>query len=213
MLREVSLDTANPLVEFDLWERGVLRRHDKAEGCYWLRDVGKNRLRTIRQHRQHLTAALGASPVLHLRDDVAAADEFLRLEDSGWKGNRPDGRALRREEGAVRFFETVCDRYLKSGRMQFLSLDGAGKPIAMLCLVSAGDGLFAYKTAYDEHFAKHGPGVEIFLAAMEHFDRETNAGFLDTCSARDNQHLLGLFPDRRKMATIMFRVPSLHAAG
>ena len=211
MLREVAVGTDNTLVEFDIWERGLLHRQSPDGEFYWLRGIGKNRRRTIRQHHQHLIAALGASPVLRIRDDVAAVDEFLQLEASGWKGHQPEGLAFQRGVGATSFFEMVCDRYLKSGRMYFLSLEGAGVPIAMICCMRAGEGLFAYRTAYDEDLAMYGPGVAVFLAAMEHFDRETDASFFDTCSVRDNQHLLGLFPDRRTMTTVMFRVPNRSA--
>jgi hypothetical protein len=135
----------------------------------------------------------------------------MQLEASGWKGHESEGLALGREVRASSFFETVCDRYIKEGRMYFLSLEGNEVPIAMICCVRAGEGLFAYRTAYDEKLAKYGPGVEVFLAAMEHFDRETDASWFDTCAVRDNQHLLGLFPDRRTMATVMFRVPGRSA--
>jgi hypothetical protein len=140
-----------------------------------------------------------------VRTDGGAVDAFLRLEASGWKGNQPDGLALWREATKTKFFEVVCGRYIDDGRMWFLSLEGEDGPIAMICCLRAGAGVFAYRTAYDEDLAKYGPGVQVFLAAMEHFDSETDARWFDTCAARDNQHLLGLFPDRRMMATVMFR--------
>lgn len=210
LLKEAAVETNIHLVEFDVWERGFLRRQDGGDEGYWMRVIGKNRRRTIRQHRRHLNAVFEASPSLRMRTDVAAIDAFLRLEVSGWKGNQPDGLALRRETATTKFFETVCGRHLNDGRMAFLSLEGDGVPIAMICCVRAGEGLFAYRTAYDEDLAKYGPGVEVFVAAMEHFDRETDASWFETCSTRDNQHLLELFPDRRSLATVMFRVPSAH---
>ena len=213
LLREVAVGMSSLLIEFDVWERGFLRRRVGDEECYWLRGIGKNRRRTIRQHHLRLEDALGTSPSLHPRTDSAAVDAFLRLEASGWKGHQPSGLAFRRQAATTKFFEAVCDRYLDDGRMWFLSLEGGGVPAAMICCVRAGECLFAYRTAYDEGFARFGPGVEVFLAAMEYFDRDTDADLFDTCSARDNQHLLGLFPDRRTMATVMFRGSSSHTEG
>ena len=207
MLTEAGAETNNRLVEFDLWERGLLRRRDDEEEDYWLRGIGKNRRRSIRQHHQHLIEALGASPTLRKRSDGACVDAFLQLEASGWKGHEPEGAAMWRQVTTTRFFEAVCSRYLADGRMWFASLEVNETPIAMVCCVRAGDGVFAYRTAYDEDLAKYGPGVQVFLAEMERFGRETDADWLDTCAVRDNQHLLGLFPDRRTMATLMFRVP------
>ena len=208
MLKAVALKAQTPLIEFDVWKRGFLTRRDLVEEDYWLRGIGKNRRRSIRQHRERLKSVLGMSPLFRVRTDIAAVDEFLGLEASGWKAREPQGRALGQEAGATRFFETVCERYLKDDRMYFFSLEGADQSIAMICCVRAGEGLFAYKTAYDEDFASYGPGVEVFLAAMDYFARHSDARFFDTCSARENQHLLGLFPDERTMATVMIRVPS-----
>ena len=207
LLKEAAVEANTLIIEFDTWERGFLRRQATDEECYWLRNIGKNRRRTIGQHRRQLSTALGTSPSLRKRTDGSAVDDFLRLESSGWKGHQPDGLALWRQAATTRFFEAVCDRYIGEGRMWFLSLEGDGAPVAMICCVTAGEGIFAYRTAYDEDLARYGPGVEIFLAAMEYFDRETDALWFDTCSTRDNTHLLGLFPDRRRMATMMFRVP------
>lgn len=208
LLRDVSIGTKNPLVEFDVWERGFLRRQVGDNDRYWLRSIGKNRQRTIRQHHRQLSAALGTCPRLRVRTDSAAVDAFLRLEASGWKGHRPGGLAFRRQAATTTFFEVVCDRHLDDGRMWFVSLEGDSTPIAMICCIRAREGVFAYRTAYDEAFARFGPGVEVFLAAVEHFHRETDARWFDTCSAPGNQHLLALFPDRRSMSTLMFRVAS-----
>lgn len=208
LLRDVAAHATHPVIEFESWERALLRRRSGDDEQYWLRSVGKHRLRTIRQHRRHLDAALETSLGLRRRVDNSAIDEFLRLEESGWKGYQPDGLAFRRQEGSARFFEEVCRRYIDEGRLWFISLEADGSPIAMICFLRAGEGEFAFRTAYDEDFAKFGPGVQVFMDAMEDFARKTDACWLDTCSAPGNEHLLGLFPDRHAMATFMFRVPA-----
>lgn len=153
-----AAQTIRPLIEFDSWERAFLRRRTDDEERYWLRGVGKNRLRTIHQHRRRLDAALGTGLSLRRRTDSSAIDAFLRLEALGWKGHRPDGLAFRRRAGSARFFEEVCRRYIDGDRMWFLSLEGDGAPIAMICCIHAGEGVFAFRTAYDEEFAAFGPG-------------------------------------------------------
>ena len=223
LLREATARADCHLVEFECWERALLRRLDgdvaghvaagvAADAPYWLRGIGKNRRRTIRQHRNHLETALGSDVVVRRRTDAAAVDQFLALEASGWKGHVPGGLAFGRESCSTLFFEDVSRRYLGSGRMWFASLEGPDAPVAMVCLVRAGNGVFAYRTAYDESFARHGPGVEVFLAAMEQFVLGEDARWLDTCSAPGNAHLLGLFPDRHAMATFMVRAPTAPTA-
>lgn len=206
LLDEAAAEAGLRLVEFDHWERGMLRRRDGEEE-YWLRGIGKNRRRTIRQHGQRLRDALGGHPTVRIRTDGGATEAFLRLEASGWKGHQPEGLAFARQAATTEFFRTVTARYLDDGRGWFLSLEAGDAPIAMIFCVRSGEGLFAYRTAYDEGLARYGPGVAAFLAAMEYFDRDTDARWFDTCSAPGNGHLLGLFPDRRTMATVMIRVP------
>jgi CelD/BcsL family acetyltransferase involved in cellulose biosynthesis len=208
LLREVSGQAIHPVVEFETWERALLRRRPGDDERFWLRAIGANRRRTIRQHLRRLDAALESDLCVRRRVDTAAIGEFLCLEGSGWKGRRPDGLAFQRQEGSARFFEEVCRRYLDEGRLWFVSLEAGSAPIAMICMVRAGEGEFAFRTAYDEDFATFGPGVQVFMDAMEDFARATDASWLDTCAAPGNAHLLGLFPDRHAMATFMFRVPA-----
>ena len=161
----------------------------------------------IRQHRRRLNEAMGASPVIRSRTDLGAVDEFLRLEAWGWKGHESDGLALRRRDGTNAFFQTACRQFISEGRLWFSSLETDGRPIAMICMVKAGEGQFAFRTAYDEDLAKFGPGVEVFVDTMEQFERSTSVCWLDTCAAPGNQHLMDLFPDRHVMATLTLQVP------
>lgn len=205
LLEEVADRMGVRLVQFDSWERGFLRR-DSGQDDYWLRAISKNRRRTIRQHRRHLEEALGGEAKVRVATEGKALEAFLNLEMAGWKGHDPDGLALGRDPATAAFFRAACHAYLERGRLAFLSLDGPQGPVAMICCVRAGEGIFAYRTAYDERLARHGPGVQVFLAAMEHFDRATDAAWLDTCTTPGNEHLLGLFPDRRHLGTLMARV-------
>jgi CelD/BcsL family acetyltransferase involved in cellulose biosynthesis len=174
LLQGVLAHADHPLFQFDSWERAMLRRRPGDDAGYSLRNVGKNRLRTIRQHRRHLDEALGASPGVRTRTDLGAIDAFLRLEASGWKGHEADGLALRQRDGAKAFFETACRQFLVEGRLWFHSLECDGEPIAMICMVRADEGEFAFRTAYDEDLAKFGPGVEVFVDAMQQFERSTD---------------------------------------
>ncbi len=207
LLQGVLAHAEHPLVQFDCWERAMLRRRPDDDDGYSLRNVGKHRMRTIRQHRRRLDEALGASPVVRNRTDLGAIDAFLRLEASGWKGHDADGLALRQRDGARAFFEAACRRFLGEGRLWFHSLERGGEPIAMICMVRAGEGEFAFRTAYDEDLAKFGPGVEVFVDAMQQFERSADGCWLDTCAAPGNEHLMGLFPDRHAMSTLILRVP------
>ncbi len=204
LIEEAGTAMGVGLVRFDSWERGFLRRASGDE--YWLRSIGKNRRRTIRQHRRRLEEAIGGDATVRVADDERALEAFVRLEMAGWKGREPEGLAFGRNPATAEFFRAACRASMARGRLAFLCLDGPEGPVAMICSIRAGEGLFAYRTAYDERLARFGPGVQVFLATMEYFDRSTNAAWLDTCAAPGNQHLLELFPDRRHLNRLIVRV-------
>src|SRR5262249_59895566 len=83
-------------------------------------------------------------------------DEFLRLEARGWKGLA--GTALAYSETSRRYFEDVATFASRLGRLLMLGIDFDGRPIPRRCAFSAGQGSFAFKTAYDEDFAHFSPG-------------------------------------------------------
>lgn len=204
LLEDTGSKSASNVLVFDRWERAFLRRQDD-EAPYWLRSIGKNRRRTIAQHRRQLCRQADGDIDIRIRTDGSAVGSFLLLEASGWKGYKPEGLAFSRDPDSTKFFETVCHHYLDEGRMCFVSLETDRFPVAMVCCLRAGEGMFAYATAYDEALAKYGPGIDVFLATMEYFALSTDAAWLDTCSDRDNDHLLGLFPDRRLLTTLISR--------
>jgi CelD/BcsL family acetyltransferase involved in cellulose biosynthesis len=204
LIEEAGTAMGVGLVRFDSWERGFLRRASGDE--YWLRSIGKNRRRTVRQHRRRLEEAIGGDATVRVADDERALEAFVRLEMAGWKGREPEGLAFGRSPATAEFFRAACRAAMARGRLAFLCLDGPEGPAAMLCSIRSGEGLFAYRTAYDERLARYGPGVEVFLATMEYFDRSTDAAWLDTCAAPGNQHLLELFPDRRRLNRLIVRV-------
>jgi hypothetical protein len=59
-----------------------------------------------------------------------------------------------------------------------------------------------FKMCYDKRYARYGPGVQLQIAAMEHFHAATDANWIDTCTYRDNETLLRLYPDRRLTAGV-----------
>ena len=182
-----------------VWERPVMRRRDGLDG-YWMAAVGKGRRRTIGQHQRGLAGEIGGLTLVDRGGDPTAPGEFLRLEASGWKSSAPEGQALANREDTAAFFADLCARFAASGRLSLLSLEGDGRSAAMLCCLRAGDGLFAYRVGHDDALRRHGPGIQMFVAAMGHLDRQTDASFLDSCTTPDNGYLSDLLPDRRRLS-------------
>jgi hypothetical protein len=69
--------------------------------------------------------------------------------------------------------------------------------------LEAGDGLFLIKVGHDEEFNRFDPGVQLHFAAIDYFDANTSAQWLDVCTFPRNDLLLRLYEDRRRTMTVL----------
>jgi len=123
--------------------------------------------------------------VLRPEDDVGRwIDEFLRIEASGWKGQR--GSALASSEDGRRYFTEIATSSFRRGRLLMLGIDFNARPIARRCAFVAGEGSFAFKTAYDEEFADFSPGAMLEMDSIQQLRALPGVRWMDSCAAADN---------------------------
>ena len=111
------------------------------------------------------------------------AEDFLRIEASGWKGT--EGTALASAKSTKAFYKELVGESAKVGKARFLSLKLDGRPIAMLSDIQSGQFVYSYKTAYDEEFAKFSPGQQVEVKNLEFLHRD-GIQFGDSCTATEN---------------------------
>jgi hypothetical protein len=187
-----------PFIVYESWDRGLICRRPEPnyEG-----DFSPDFRANLRRRRRRLADELGVDPIVVDRTgDPAALDRYLDLEASGYKTK--SGLAMETEPGEREFFRDMCQRFAASGRLRLLAMEVGDRTLAMLTWIRGGDGLFGFRMSYDEQFARYGPGIMLQIAAIEDFHSNTNADWLDTCTYRDNETLLRLYPDRRPSASI-----------
>ncbi len=63
------------------------------------------------------------------------------------------------------------------------------------------EGLFLLKLVYDEELAKFRPGLQLHLDVIDDFHHRTDADWLDTCTYKDNETLLRMYPDRKRFCS------------
>lgn len=198
-LREVVEDSRLPTTTFESFERAVLRR--RPEPSYLEETLSAKRRKELRRLERRLGDDLGAALVVAERGhERGALAEFARLEAEGWKGR--EGTALASNDRHARFFEELCLGFAGIGRLQLLGLQVAERTVAMQCNLVAGDALFCFKVAYDERLARYSPGLQLELRAVETFHAMSEVAWMDSCAAPDNQLMNGLWPDRRRLASI-----------
>jgi hypothetical protein len=158
------------------------------------------------QRRERRLAELGT-----LRYETVNAPEeveawlmsFLKLEAAGWKGES-GGRAFATYPPDASYFCAITKEAYCRGRLLLLSLTLDGKPIAMRHTLFAGEGAFAYRTAYDESYAKYSPGVLLELELMRRICHRPGIKWMDSCASPRHELLNRIWRDRRMIRRSLF---------
>jgi CelD/BcsL family acetyltransferase involved in cellulose biosynthesis len=182
-----------------LCEERALLRSELAPEAY-LEDSlsGKKRKELRRQHRR--LAEEGELTVERSeRADrlVEWTDEFLALEDAGWKGEQ--GSALASDPYTASLFRSALEGAAARGKLERLAIRLDGRPLAMLATFLAPPGAFAFKTAFDEQFARFSPGVLLQRENLALLDR-ADIAWTDSCAAMDHPMIDHFWRERRTVA-------------
>ncbi len=126
-------------------------------------------------------------------------DAFLALEAAGWKGQGHS--ALGSQDRTRALFRDMLGAMARDGRLELLSLGFEGAPIAMLVNLRSGDGVFSFKTTFDESFARFSPGVLLQIENYALLDRP-GFGWADSCAAPDHPMIDSLWTERRAIGRV-----------
>jgi hypothetical protein len=193
-------------VTCDAFDRPVLRR--RAEPTYLEEALSARRRKELRRLERRLVEQLGAPlRIVDRCDETAARDDFVRLEAAGWKGRA--GTAIASSDSHRRFFEETCAAFADAGRLQLLALEGGGRTVAMQWNLLAADAIFCLKVAYDEDLASCSPGAQLEVRAVEAFHHRIEVNWIDSCTTPDNELINRLWPDRRRIASVVVARASL----
>lgn len=183
------------------WERGIVRR-----GGRWDRPLGKSHERQIAKARRALVRDIGAEVKLVDRTlDPSAIEEFVVMEASGWKG-KEGGSAFAKDEHKVAWLRDWYRRWAPTGRLVILCLEVGDLPISFQICVRSGEGVFLFREAYDEAYARYGPGAMIIADTLEYLLKNVDAEWVDSGTDKDNAFLLEMLPERRTLSTLYIGV-------
>jgi len=176
--------------------------------AYFERAVGSKKRKELRRLRKRL-AELGPLETRSLDDkaDLGAwCDAYLALERKGWKGR--EGSALACAAANERFFRETLAAAWDAGRLQFLRLDLAGRPVAMLVNFLSPPGGFSFKTVFDEDYARFSPGVLIQIDNLAILDRP-GIDWIDSCAIDDHPMIDNLWSERRAIVRVTVPLPGV----
>ncbi|UNU44169.1 GNAT family N-acetyltransferase [Sphingopyxis sp. YF1] len=107
-------------------------------------------------------------------------NDFLALEQSGWKGRA--GSALGCASQTEALFREVIAQGRKHGQVRLATLATGDRPLAMSSWFVGGDRGFGFKMAYDEAYRAYAPGLLLMRHVADEIDRHP-AMLFDTCAS------------------------------
>ncbi len=209
-LHIVGLDPAGPVFQTlqSTRQADVVHRSERAmlqsaldSTRYYEANVRAKKRKEIRRLRARLHAQ-GQVELDHLAPDEPIGpwiDQFLRLEQAGWKGRK--GTALATHVATKKFFEQSLAGAHRAARLQMVRLTVDQKPIAMLVNFITPPGAYAFKIAFDEDYARFSPGVLLKIDTLTMLDRP-DIDWTDSCAVEDHPMINSLWAERRPIVRV-----------
>ena len=195
--RTCSLARVTSTATRAFWKRGedleTYLRHALSGGIF--KEYRRQRRRLGELGRLEFSSVLQADEV----DDWIV--EFMQLEASGWKAR--EGTALQANPNERAYVQQIARNGFARGQVLLHGLFLNGQPVAMLFSFRAGAGIFAFKIAYDETFAKYSPGVQVMLASLANLHHDSRFAWIDSCAESDHSMVNRLLQDKRTINTVL----------
>jgi CelD/BcsL family acetyltransferase involved in cellulose biosynthesis len=199
-VHEAAAQLRLPMFAAEDFERALFVRRPEAT---YFAGLSAKRRKATRRSRRLLTEEFGSPPgIVDRSGDLGAIDEFMVMEAAGYKA--VNGVALATVPGETEYFRSMCARFAQADRLLVLALQCGGQTLGMQIWLRGGEGLFGVKVAYDERFARSGPGALLHVDSFDFIHHHTDATWADPCSAADNDFLLRLYPNRTRISTLLF---------
>nr|WP_245304168.1 GNAT family N-acetyltransferase [Hoeflea olei] len=135
-------------------------------------------------------------------------EEFLTLEDSGWKGRRKSAMVADRYRAAFAREAINGLAETDSVRIHALALDD--EPIAsMIVFISSGEA-WTWKTAYNETYAAYSPGKLLVDRLTEWHLDDLNIRRTDSCAVPDHPVMSRMWTEREPMGIMVVGLSPRH---
>ena len=185
-------------------ERAMLASDLSPEAYFEASLSGKKRKELRRQFNR--LAELGEVDLSRTTGEEHLArwiEDFLALEHSGWKGT--NGSAIASHQSTTQMFKEALFGAATAGRLERLTLNLDGEPIAMLANLLTPPGAFSYKTAFDERYARYSPGVLVQRENLELLGHP-QIEWCDSCAAADHPMIDHIWRERRPIGHLSIAI-------
>ena len=128
-------------------------------------------------------------------------EDFLAIEAGGWKGRRRSALIMDRYRSA--FAREAVNALAADGRVRVFTLKVGARAVASLvAFVDRGEA-YAWKTAYDEAYAKASPGQQVMADATKALLADPAVRRADSCAMPDHFVMNRFWPGRIAIGTLV----------
>ena len=202
LIRAIALSNGLPMATTKPVERPVLNATKDADQ-YFKEGVGGHHRRDVGRLWRKLEqqGALRYDIARSVEDIRMQMEEFLLLENAGWKGRQRSSLAADRYSAAFAREAINSLAEVDKCRIHTISLDD--KVIASLVVFVDGGNAWTWKTTFDEQYRSYSPGKQLMVRATESLLDDPNIVFADSCAAAGHSMMGHLWQERREMATLV----------
>ncbi|MFO0863392.1 MAG: GNAT family N-acetyltransferase [Gemmataceae bacterium] len=205
-LIDVLRDASALTLPIESWNRALIVPKANAD-VYVANAVSSGTRKELKRYRKRL-GEMGRFEARSLATDGSVEpwiEHFLALESAGWKGETQT--ALGCTDSQREFFRTIARSAHERGQLRMLGFFLDDRPIAMKCnFLSAGQGSFAFKIAYDERYSKHSPGMLLEIDNIGLMHAEPAIGWMDSCAIPKHPMIDRLWTERRTIQHLAIAV-------
>ncbi|WP_081158730.1 GNAT family N-acetyltransferase [Ensifer aridi] len=202
LARAVAISENLPLTVTDTFSRPMLE--SLLDGPTYLRKaISPAHLKELRRQWNNLgKEGTLAYNVARRPDEIRLRlEEFLALEASGWKGRERSAMIMDRFRAA--FAREAVTNLAEADSVRIHTLDLNGRAIAAIVVLLMAGEAYAWKTAYDERYAKFSPGKLLVAELTEWHLDDANIVRSDSCAVPDHPVMSRLWQEREEMGTLV----------
>ena len=215
ILRDMSFDGAamkaiTAVLRRDRLTPHVLQSHVRAaldatvDADESLREaLGPKKLKELRRQRNRLADHgevhfdIARTP----GDVTVAVETFLKLEASGWKGQR--GTALVQDAGDAAFIRHASSALAATGQCEIVTLRAGETPVASAVVLRHLDRAFYFKLGVDERFSKFSPGVQLTLDLTRQLCADPAITLVDSTANADHPMINPIWRGRLAIGDVL----------
>jgi CelD/BcsL family acetyltransferase involved in cellulose biosynthesis len=179
------------------FSRPLLRKAPTAEA--YLAQLSPRLRKDLERKERRLRERPGYREIVRRPGEDFSTDieQFIALEASGWKAAA--GGAFACSQSGLRFGREVLGEAARRGRLHMVGIDCDARAIARRFTLLAGEGGYAFKTAYDERYAAYSPGVLAELLRIRALHRLAPLAWADSYTDPENATASRMWKERRDL--------------